>query len=96
MSRSKTAFYTRLAIGTLISALALQAQSYYGSIRGTLVDQNGGVLAAGKISLINTGTAEQRSTITSGSGEFVFNEVVPGTYSAVSYTHLTLPTILRV
>ena len=41
-------------------------------------------MASGKISLINQGTAEQRATVSSGSGEFVFSEVQPGTYSLVA------------
>ena len=75
---SKT-FKSALCVFTF--ALAIHAQSFYGSVRGTLFDQNGGVMASGKITLTNTGTADQRSTVASGAGEFVFNEVVPGTYS---------------
>ena len=71
------------ALFAITCALAIQAQSYYGSVRGTMFDQNGGVMAAGKITLINQGTAEQRATVASGAGEFVFSEVVPGSYSLV-------------
>ena len=81
MSRTRI---TPLLLCALAWTIALQAQSYYGSVRGTIFDQNGGVLASGKVSLINQGTSEQRSTISSGSGEFVFSEVVPGTYSLVA------------
>ena len=73
-----------LLLCALAWTLTMQAQSYYGSIRGTLFDQNGGVMASGKVSLINAGTSEQRATVSSSSGEFVFNEVVPGTYSLVA------------
>jgi len=65
-------------------SLTIQAQSFYGSLRGTLFDQNGGVMSSGKVSLINQGTADQRSTVSTGSGEFVFSEVQPGTYSLVA------------
>ena len=72
------------ALCAIACALTVQAQSYYGSVRGTLFDQNGGVMAAGKITLINQGTAEQRATVASAAGEFVFSEVVPGAYSLVA------------
>lgn len=63
------------------AAAALQAQSYYGALRGSVRDPNGGVVAASKVTLINEGTAAQRSVLSASTGEFVFSEVVPGTYS---------------
>jgi trimeric autotransporter adhesin len=59
----------------------LVAQSYYGAIRGLVTDPNQGVLAGAKVTLINEGTSEQRATVTTGSGEYSFNDVVPGTYT---------------
>jgi trimeric autotransporter adhesin len=66
-----------------LAALPLLAQSYYGVVRGLVTDQRGGVLVTAKVTIINEGTAEQRSTTTSGSGEYVFNEVIPATYTVV-------------
>jgi trimeric autotransporter adhesin len=65
---------------------SLLAQSYYGVVRGLVVDQNQGVVASAKVSLINEGTSETRTTNTSNNGEYVFNEVVPATYSVVAET----------
>ena len=65
------------------AALPLFAQSYYGVVRGLVSDQKGGALVSAKVTIVNEGTAEQRSTLTSGNGEYVFNEVVPATYSVV-------------
>ncbi len=59
------------------------AQSYYGVIRGLVVDQNQGAVASAKVTIINEGTAEQRDSITNSKGEYVFNEVVPATYSVI-------------
>jgi hypothetical protein len=62
----------------------LLAQSYYGAVRGLVTDPNQAVIAGAKVTLVNEGTSEQRNTTSSGSGEYVFNEVVPGTYSVVA------------
>ena len=53
-----------------LAALPLLAQSYYGVVRGLVTDQRGGVLVTAKVAIINEGTAEQRSTTTSGSGDW--------------------------
>ncbi len=74
---------SRITIGILI-ALPVYSQSYYGGVRGTVLDQNAGVLAAAKVTLINEGTNEQRSVLTQSAGEFVFSELVPGTYTLVA------------
>ncbi|HXA67321.1 MAG TPA: carboxypeptidase-like regulatory domain-containing protein, partial [Bryobacteraceae bacterium] len=69
---------------TCLAALPLLGQGFYGTIRGLVTDPNGGVVAGAKITLINEGTSEQRTTNTSGSGEYNFPDVVPGTYSVNS------------
>jgi hypothetical protein len=78
----------RLAVCSLIllsvPAALLDAQSYYGGIRGIVQDPNGGVIANAKVSLINEGTSEGRSTITNTDGEYIYGEVVPATYTIVS------------
>ena len=58
-----------------------QAQSYYGSLRGTVVDPNGGAIASTKVTMTNEGTGESRAAISNSVGEFVYSEVVPATYS---------------
>jgi hypothetical protein len=63
------------------TALWLGAQSYYGGLRGTVVDQNGGAIADAKVTLTDRGTGAHRSTLSSSSGEYVFSELVPATYS---------------
>lgn len=65
------------------AGLLLHAQSYYGGVRGSIADQNGGAVGGSKVTLIDEGTQSQRSTLSAPSGEFVFSEVVPATYSVV-------------
>ncbi|MDE3196361.1 MAG: TonB-dependent receptor [Acidobacteriota bacterium] len=73
------AILTCLAI--CAAAAPVYAQSYYGSLRGSIVDPNGGAIAAAKVTLTNEGTGAPRSAISNNAGEFVFSEVVPATYS---------------
>jgi len=59
----------------------LFAQGYYGALRGLVTDPNSAVIVSAKVTLTNEGTSEQRSALTSGSGEYSFNDIVPGTYT---------------
>ncbi len=58
-----------------------QAQSYYGGLRGAVVDQNGGAVPNAKVSLTNEGTAAVHSVLSTSGGEFVFSEVIPASYT---------------
>jgi hypothetical protein len=81
-----TNFQKRFAISLLAMGsftLALLAQSYYGGVRGTVLDQNAGSVPGAKVTLINEGTGAQRSSLSASVGEFIFSEVVPGNYSLV-------------
>jgi len=66
--------------GITAIVVCLNAQSYYGGLRGTVADQNGGVVPNAKIALTDQGTGAQRTTLTSRSGEYLFSELVPSTY----------------
>jgi len=84
--RCSRELFRTLGVALLLLSFAtspLLAQSYYGVVRGLVVDQNGGVVGSAKVTLVNDGTAEQRATTTSGNGEYVFNEIVPATYSVI-------------
>jgi hypothetical protein len=81
-----TSFQKRFAISLLAIGclnLALHAQSYYGGVRGTVLDQNAGGVPGAKVTLINEGTGAQRSGLSASAGEFIFSEVVPANYSLV-------------
>jgi len=73
----------RLLVLASIVTINVFAQSYYGGLGGTVLDQNGGALSGAKVTLINEGTNAQRSAVTVAAGEFVFSELVPGTYGLV-------------
>jgi hypothetical protein len=68
------------ALGCL-SAILLMAQSYQGSIRGTVTDSTGAPVPNAKVILTNDGTGEARSSITGGEGGYDFEIVVPTTYT---------------
>src|SRR5258708_38720371 len=79
-----TNFQKRFAISLLAMGsftFALHAQSYYGGVRGTALDQNAGAVPNAKVTLINEGTGAQRSTLSTSAGEFIFSEGVPARYS---------------
>src|SRR6266852_659573 len=62
------------------------AQSIYGSIRGLVTDPSSASVAGAKVSLINEGTSEQRSAVSNNLGEYVFSQVIPGTYTVAVET----------
>jgi hypothetical protein len=51
------------------------------SLRGTVSDQSGGVVAAAKVTLTNAGTGIARTTTTSNDGSYLFDLVEVGKYS---------------
>jgi hypothetical protein len=51
-----------------------------GSIRGTVVDPSGAVIANVKISLAGQGLTANRETFSDADGQFFFSEVAPGPY----------------
>ena len=68
MSRHNSSSRTiqNLTLAGLLVALAtvaIYAQSCFGTLRGTVVDPNGGAIAGAKVTLINEGTAEQRAAL---------------------------------
>jgi len=73
-------FAALAALGCL-SAILLMAQSYQGSVRGTVTDSTGAPVPNAKVVLTNDGTGEARSTITGGEGGYDFEIVVPTTYT---------------
>jgi hypothetical protein len=79
-SRARWTAVTFAAIATLFPVL-LAAQGASGRIVGRVADPTGAVLANAKITLTNEATAISRDTQTSGSGDFSFVEVMPGTYT---------------
>ncbi len=65
----------------LLSAAPLLAQSYYGTLKGLVKDPQGASVPNAEIVLIDEATKIERKTTTTGSGEYVFNAVDPGTFT---------------
>jgi hypothetical protein len=71
---------TLIATVLIVISPLLSAQQT-GSIVGTVADSTGAVVPHAKATLINSGTAETRSTTTNTDGFFVFSGVVSGDYT---------------
>jgi hypothetical protein len=69
-----------LSCALLVMALPAIAQSTGGRILGRVSDNTGAVLSAVNITLVNEATGVSRVVQTNDTGDYVFVEVVPGTY----------------
>jgi trimeric autotransporter adhesin len=81
--------FFHLLFGLLVLVIACgnaSAQSIYGSIRGLVTDASGAIVANAKVTLINQGTSAERAAQTNNSGEYVFSQVIPGTYTVAVET----------
>jgi hypothetical protein len=65
----------------LLAAASLSAQTFRGTILGTVNDPSGAVIAGAKVTVKNTGTGLERSTETSADGSYSLPELPIGTYS---------------
>lgn len=64
----------------LAVAMPSHAQSYYGTLKGLVKDPSGAAIPNAEVTITDVGTKISRKTVTSGSGEYVFNAVDPGTF----------------
>jgi len=69
-----------LFLALVAAPLCLVAQSFYGTVTGTVTDSTGGVLANVKVTLTNEGTNDSRTQTTGENGVFTFPQVPPGVY----------------
>ena len=65
----------------LLAAVSLSAQTFRGTILGTVTDPSGAVVSGAKVTVKNTGTGLERSTETSGDGSYSVPELSIGTYN---------------
>ena len=65
----------------LLAAVALRAQTFRGTILGTVTDATGAVIAGAKVSVRNLGTGQERSTTSSADGSYSLPELSIGTYT---------------
>lgn len=66
---------------TLLAALPLVAQTYRGGIGGTVLDSSGAAIPNARVVLTSTDTGAVRQTVTTTSGDYVFQDLQIGTYS---------------
>lgn len=65
----------------LLAAVSLTAQTFRGTILGTVTDPTGAVVSGAKVTVKNIGTGLERTTETSGDGSYSLPELPIGTYS---------------
>ncbi len=68
---------------SFLLAASLHAQSYQGSVRGTVTDAQNASITNVVVQLTDQATNDTRSTVTNGAGEYVFTAVTPATYSLI-------------
>src|SRR4051794_25187151 len=70
-----------ILVFVLLAAVSLSAQTFRGTILGTVTDPSGAVVSNAKVTVKNTGTGLERATETSGDGSYSLPELPIGTYN---------------
>ncbi len=78
--KAAPAFSAMLALFLLVSLPSL-AQTFRGSINGAITDPSGAVVAGAKVTATDVATAVVQNTVSSGAGEFSFNDLPVDTYT---------------
>ena len=78
----------RLSLSLSLAALMMLnsiswAQSFFGNLRGNVTDAAGAAVVSAKVTLIEEATGVSRSAVTSSSGEYVFANINPNTYTVI-------------
>ena len=67
--------------GAFVSlAIPAMAQTFYGSVLGTITDSSGANMAGAKVTITNNSTSERRDATTGSDGGYRFVNLIPGTY----------------
>jgi hypothetical protein len=70
-----------ILVFVLLAAISLSAQTFRGTILGTVTDPSGAVVAGAKVTVKNVGTGLERTTDTSADGSYALPELPIGTYT---------------
>jgi Carboxypeptidase regulatory-like domain/TonB-dependent Receptor Plug Domain len=70
-----------LLVFVLLAAVAVSAQTFRGTVLGTVTDPSGAVVAGAKVTVKNTGTGLERTTETSADGSYSVPELPIGIYN---------------
>src|SRR5712692_8869421 len=65
----------------ILAATSLLAQTFRGTVLGTVTDASGAVVPGAKIAVRNVNTGQERTTQTSGDGSYSVPELPTGTYT---------------
>jgi hypothetical protein len=80
-----------------LAAGLLVAQTFFGSIVGTITDSSGASVVNAKVGLTNTATGERRATTSGADGNYQFVNLIPGLYRIdvenAGFKHLTRDSI---
>src|SRR5258706_16105222 len=71
----------RIALFSVLCASAMFAQRDLATLVGTVTDPSGGVVPNAKVTIIETGTGQVYTLVTSANGEFVRPALKPSVYS---------------
>src|SRR5258706_6734515 len=81
-AKEKQAMKLRLVtIFVLLTAATLIAQTFRGTILGTVTDPSGAVVSGATVRVRNVGTGQERTTTTSADGSYAIPELPIGTYA---------------
>ncbi len=70
----------KLCLASLALAVPAFCQTFFGSVVGTVNDATGAAVPQSSVTLINTGTADRRTSQTDQSGAYQFVNLTPGQY----------------
>jgi hypothetical protein len=70
-----------ILVFVLLAAVSLSAQTFRGTILGTVTDAQGAVVSGAKVTVKNTGTGLERTATTGGDGGYSLSELPIGTYT---------------
>jgi len=74
---------TLVLMAVLVTATAVFAQTFRGTVLGTVTDQTGAVVAGAKVSVKNANTGLERTTQTSADGSYAVPELPIGSYTVI-------------
>ncbi len=85
MRRGMTAWVSLLALGILlVTARPAMGQAVNATLLGTVTDSSGAAVANAKVTITETNTGISRTSRTNDSGNYVFPDLAPGTYTVTA------------
>lgn len=80
-SHAKIFLSAALFLLTFANSSMLKAQVLYGTVLGTVTDESGSTVPAGKVTVSNTATGQTKETQTDEHGFYAFRDLQAGTYT---------------